>query len=62
MFIDAYVKKIYEMFILLFKTHLFKMRSNTAEREAFRKRLEIFFVNNPNMKNIEIVKHFENEG
>ena len=62
MFIDAYVKKIYEMFILLFKTHLFKMRSNTAEREAFRKRLEIFFVNNPNMKNIEIVNHFENEG
>ena len=30
------------MFILLFKTHLFNMRLNVAERESFRKHLEIF--------------------
>ena len=28
----------------------------------FEKRLEIFFVKNPNIKNSETVKHFENEG
>ena len=39
MWFDAHVKKIYEIFILLFKTHLFKMRLNAAERESIRKRL-----------------------
>ena len=42
------------MFILLFITHLFL--------ESFRKRLEIFFVKNPNIKNSEIVNYFEKEG
>ena len=50
------------MFILLFKTDLFKMSLNAAERESFRKHLEISFVINPNIKNSEIVNHFENEG
>ena len=50
------------MFILLFKTHLFKMRLNAAKRESFQKRLEIFFVKNPNKKNSEILNHFEKEG
>ena len=49
------------MFVL-FKTHLFKMRFNAAERESFRKRLEIFFVKIPNIKNSEIVNHFEKGG
>ena len=38
------------------------MRLNAAERESFRKRLEIFFVKNPNIKYCEIVNHFEKEG
>ena len=29
---------------------------------SFRKRLEMFFVKNPNIKNSENVNHFENEG
>ena len=37
------------------------MRLNAVERESFPKRLEIFFVKNPNIKNSEIVNHFENE-
>ena len=61
MWFDAYVKKIYEIFILLFKTHLFKMRFNAAECESFQKRLEIFFVKNPNIKNSEVVNRFEKE-
>ena len=40
------------MFILLFKTHLFKMKLNAVEHEFFRKHLEIYFVMNPNLKNI----------
>ena len=31
MWSDAYLNKIYEMFILLFKPHLLKMRLNAAE-------------------------------
>ena len=38
------------------------MRFNAAERESFRKRFEIFFVKNPNIKNSEIVNRFEKEG
>ena len=38
------------------------MRLNAVERESFRKRLEMFFVKNPNIKNSEIVNHFEKEG
>ena len=37
------------------------MRFNAAERESFRKRLEIFFLKNPYIKNSEIVNHFEKE-
>ena len=43
------------------KTHLFKMRLNAAERESIRKRLEIFFVKNPKIKNSKIANHFEKE-
>ena len=50
------------MFILLFKTHLFKMRLNAAERESFQKRLEVFFVKNSNIKNSETLNRFEKEG
>ena len=50
------------MFVLLFKTHLFKIRFNAAERESFRKRFETFCVKNPNIKNSEIVNHFEKDG
>ena len=38
------------------------MRLNAAERESFRKRLKMFFVNKPNIKNKKIVNHFEKEG
>ena len=38
------------------------MRLNAAERESFRKHLEIFCVKNHNIKNSEIVNHFEKEG
>ena len=38
------------------------MLLNAAERESFRKRLEIFFVKSPNIKYSEIVNHFEKEG
>ena len=44
--LNAYVKKIYEMFILLLKSHLFNMRLNAGERESFRKRLDKFFIKN----------------
>ena len=37
------------------------MRLNAAEQESFRICLESFFIKNPNVKNIEIVNHFENE-
>ena len=50
------------MFLLLFKRYLFKIRLNAEERESFQKRLEIFFVKNPNIKNTKIVNHFEKEG
>ena len=59
MWFDAH-QKIYEIFILLFKTHLFKMRLNAAERESIRKRL--FFIKNTNIKNSEIVNNFQKEG
>ena len=35
------------------------MRLNAAERESFRKRLKMFFVNKPNIKKKQIVNHFE---
>ena len=38
------------------------MRLNAAERESFRKRLKMFFVNKPNIKKNKIVNHFEKEG
>ena len=38
------------------------MRLNVVEHESFQKRPEIFFVKNPNIKNSEIVNHFEKEG
>ena len=57
MWFDAYVKKSMKS-CLLFETHLFKMRLN-AEQESFRKRLEIFFVKNPNIKKCDIVNHCE---
>ena len=38
------------------------MRLNAAERESFRKRLKMFFVNKPNIKKKQIVNHFEKEG
>ena len=38
------------------------MLLNAAERKSFLKRLEFFFVKNPNIKNSEIVNHFEKEG
>ena len=41
------LKKIYEMFILLLKTRLFKMLLNVAEQESFQKHLIIVFVKKP---------------
>ena len=38
------------------------MRFNAAERESFRKRLEFFLVKIPNIKDSEIINHFEKEG
>ena len=38
------------------------MKLNAADCESFRKRLEIFFVKTPNIKNSEIVNHFVKEG
>jgi transposase len=38
------------------------MRLNKADREAFRKRLESFFVKNPELKKSKIVEHFVKEG
>ena len=59
MWFDSYVKKSVYFII---QTDLFKMRFNAGERESFRKCLEIFFVKIPNIKNSEIVNHFEKEG
>ena len=38
------------------------MRLKKIEREFFRKRLENFFVKNPQIKQSEVVDHFVKEG